>query len=124
MLILLHVEHYEILDIFYVGNVTENGEEADFYIDGADENNSNWLRYINSARCKTGYRNIYQYYIAYSRQRYHIRRCILYTIVYLSVCFRFLVEEEQNLYPLEFNSSIFYIVYKNVEAGSELLGIF
>lgn len=30
----------------------ENGKIVTFEVDGADENQSNWLRWINSARCE------------------------------------------------------------------------
>lgn len=37
-------------------NIQIEDEEKSFFIDGADESNSNWLRYVNSARCKPNLR--------------------------------------------------------------------
>uniref|UniRef100_A0A915HS33 SET domain-containing protein n=1 Tax=Romanomermis culicivorax TaxID=13658 RepID=A0A915HS33_ROMCU len=59
----------------------EDGEEDDFYIDGIEESDSNYLRFVNSAR----------------------------------------YEEEQNMYVLMFNDTVYYITYKDVDPGAELM---
>jgi hypothetical protein len=56
-------------------------ENADFYIDGVNENNSNWLRYVNTARYR----------------------------------------EEQNVFSLLFNDTVYYITIKDIEPETELL---
>jgi hypothetical protein len=58
-----------------------NEENADFYIDGVNENNSNWLRYVNTARYR----------------------------------------EEQNVFSLLFNDTVYYITIKDIEPETELL---
>lgn len=59
----------------------ETSEDHDFYVDGIDENNSNWLRYINSAR----------------------------------------FEEEQNIFTTMLRDNLYYMTFKNIRAGEELL---
>ena len=52
-----------------------------YYIDGKDPLQSNWMRFVNCARC----------------------------------------ENEQNLIAYQYHGEIYYRVYKEIEAGAELL---
>jgi hypothetical protein len=57
------------------------GGKTTHVIDGIDPSKSNWLRFVNCARC----------------------------------------EEEQNLIAFQYHGEIFYRVYKEIKAGTELL---
>uniref|UniRef100_A0A915KQ54 SET domain-containing protein n=1 Tax=Romanomermis culicivorax TaxID=13658 RepID=A0A915KQ54_ROMCU len=86
------------------------GADGDFYIDGSNENKSNWLRYVNCARSVGGpFRSVEK-----GKYEYPLKG-------QFGVAVSARIAEEQNVYPLQLERNIYYYLFRNVKAGDELL---
>lgn len=71
------------------------------WVDAINPKYSNWMRYVNCARCKNS---------------------VLFKLLYSTKHYFNLVEQEQNTIGLLYHQNIYYYTYKPIPANVEMMG--